>query len=151
MKTLKQRRKWFLDNRRITIWEVADNVAISFGLCQAIFTDVLGMIGCSIKMAFNDDFSNEIFFNVEPHFLLETIWIRKVIVYVMWRRRHIVIDIALGFITSCFISPKNNIFRVSMQYTALTRGHLRSVELEKKTFTLHYKKKGFTMNENCHR
>ena len=32
-----------LDNRRIIIREAADNVAISFGLCQAIFTDVLGM------------------------------------------------------------------------------------------------------------
>ena len=31
------------DNRRIIIREVADNFSISFGLCQAIFTDVLGM------------------------------------------------------------------------------------------------------------
>ena len=32
-----------LDNRRITIREVADDVGISFSLCQVIFTDVLGM------------------------------------------------------------------------------------------------------------
>ena len=30
-----------LDNRRITIREVANDVDISFGLCQSIFTDVL--------------------------------------------------------------------------------------------------------------
>ena len=32
-----------LDYRRITIIEVADEVSITFGSCQAIFTDVLGM------------------------------------------------------------------------------------------------------------
>ena len=32
-----------LDNRRITIREVADDIGISFGSCQEIFTDVLGM------------------------------------------------------------------------------------------------------------
>ena len=32
-----------LDNRRITIGEVVNDVGISFGSCQAIFTDVLGM------------------------------------------------------------------------------------------------------------
>ena len=32
-----------LDNHRITIREVADDVGISFGSCLAIFTDVLGM------------------------------------------------------------------------------------------------------------
>ena len=32
-----------LDNRRITIRDVADDVDISFGLCQAIFTNVLRM------------------------------------------------------------------------------------------------------------
>ena len=32
-----------LDIRRITIREVADNVGISFGSCQLIFTDILGM------------------------------------------------------------------------------------------------------------
>ena len=31
------------DNRRITIRDNADNVSISFGSCQAIFTDVFGM------------------------------------------------------------------------------------------------------------
>ena len=34
-------KKIILDNRRITIREIADDVAISFDLCQAIFTDVL--------------------------------------------------------------------------------------------------------------
>ena len=32
-----------LDNRQITIREIADNVSISFGSCQSIVTDVLGM------------------------------------------------------------------------------------------------------------
>ena len=32
-----------LDNHRITIREAADDVGISLGLCQAIFTHVLGM------------------------------------------------------------------------------------------------------------
>ena len=36
-------KKIILNNRRITIIEVAVGVGISFGLCQAIFTDVLGM------------------------------------------------------------------------------------------------------------
>ena len=36
-------KKMMLDNRRITIREVANDVAISFGSCQSIFTDVLGM------------------------------------------------------------------------------------------------------------
>ena len=36
-------KKMILDNRRITTGEVADDVSISFGLCQAIFMDVLGM------------------------------------------------------------------------------------------------------------
>ena len=35
-------KKMILENRRITIREVADNVAISFVSCQAIFTDALG-------------------------------------------------------------------------------------------------------------
>ena len=35
--------KIILDNRRITIREVADNVNISFSSCQAFFMDVLGM------------------------------------------------------------------------------------------------------------
>ena len=35
-------KKMNLDNRRITIREVANDVGISFGQCQAIFTD-LGM------------------------------------------------------------------------------------------------------------
>ena len=33
--------KMILDNRQITIREVTDNVDISFGLCQVIFTHVL--------------------------------------------------------------------------------------------------------------
>ena len=32
-----------LDNYRISIREVADDVGISLGSCQAIFTDVIGM------------------------------------------------------------------------------------------------------------
>ena len=32
-----------MDNRRITIREIADGGGISFGSCQAIFRDVLGM------------------------------------------------------------------------------------------------------------
>ena len=36
-------KKMILDNRRITIKEVADDVGISFGSCQAIFVEVLGM------------------------------------------------------------------------------------------------------------
>ena len=32
-----------LDNRRITIRKVVDDVDISFGSCQTIFTDSLGM------------------------------------------------------------------------------------------------------------
>ena len=36
-------KKMIMDNRRITITEVADEVSISFGSCQAIFTDVLGI------------------------------------------------------------------------------------------------------------
>ena len=32
-----------LDNRWITIREVADDVGISFGSCQAIFTNILGL------------------------------------------------------------------------------------------------------------
>ena len=32
-----------LNNRRITIREVADDVSTSFGSCQVIFTEVLGM------------------------------------------------------------------------------------------------------------
>ena len=39
-----------LDNRRITIIEVADDVGISFGLCQAIFMDVLGMKCTAVKI-----------------------------------------------------------------------------------------------------
>ena len=36
-------KKMILKNRRITIREVADDVGISFGSCQAIFMDVLDM------------------------------------------------------------------------------------------------------------
>ena len=50
MKTLKQWRKWFLDNRRITIAKVADDVGISFSSCKAIFRDVLGMKRAAAKI-----------------------------------------------------------------------------------------------------
>ena len=40
----------FLDNRRITIREVPDDVRISFGSCQAIFTNVLGIKRAAAKI-----------------------------------------------------------------------------------------------------
>ena len=43
IKTLKAVKKMILDNRRLTIREVADDLGISFGSKQTIFTDVLGM------------------------------------------------------------------------------------------------------------
>ena len=39
-----------LDNRRITIREVTDDVGVSFGSCQAIFMDVLGMKHAAAKI-----------------------------------------------------------------------------------------------------
>ena len=39
-----------LDNRRIIIREVAEDVGISFGSCQAIFMDVLGMKWTAAKI-----------------------------------------------------------------------------------------------------
>ena len=42
-KNIEAVKKMILDNRRITIREVADDVGISFGSCQAIFMDVLGV------------------------------------------------------------------------------------------------------------
>ena len=39
-----------LDNWRITIREVADDVGIPFGSCQAYFTDVLGMKRAASKI-----------------------------------------------------------------------------------------------------
>ena len=38
-----------LDNRRITIREVADDVGISLGLCQAIYMDILDMKSAAVK------------------------------------------------------------------------------------------------------
>ena len=43
-------KKVILDNLRITIREVADDAGISFGSCQAIFTDVLGMKRAAAKI-----------------------------------------------------------------------------------------------------
>ena len=43
-------KKMILDNRRNTIREVADDVGISLGSCQAIFTDVLGMKRAAAKI-----------------------------------------------------------------------------------------------------
>ena len=40
---IKAVKKMILDNRRITIRDVAEDVGISFGSCQAIFTNGLGM------------------------------------------------------------------------------------------------------------
>ena len=42
--------KMIFYNRRISIQEVADSVDISFGLCQANFTDVLGMKCAAVKI-----------------------------------------------------------------------------------------------------
>ena len=39
-----------LKNRRITIRAIADDVAISFGSCQAIFTPVLDMKRAAAKI-----------------------------------------------------------------------------------------------------
>ena len=43
-------KKMSFDNRRITIREVANDVGISFGSCQAILTDVLGMKRAAAKI-----------------------------------------------------------------------------------------------------
>ena len=43
-------KKMILDNRRITIGEVAVDVGISVGLCQAIFMDVLDMKRLAAKI-----------------------------------------------------------------------------------------------------
>ena len=43
-------KKMILDNHRSTIQEIADDVGISFGSCQAIFTDVLGMKRAEAKI-----------------------------------------------------------------------------------------------------
>ena len=42
-------KKMILNNRRITIREVADDIGVSFGSRQAIFTDVLGMKRAAAK------------------------------------------------------------------------------------------------------
>ena len=42
--------KMILNNHPNTIIEVADDVGILFGLCQAIFTDVLGMKHAAAKI-----------------------------------------------------------------------------------------------------
>ena len=44
-------KKIILDNRRIAIREVTDDDGISFGSCQEIFTDVLGMKRAAPKIA----------------------------------------------------------------------------------------------------
>ena len=41
-----------LNKRRIPIREVTDDVGISFGSCQAIFIDVLGMKRAAVKIKF---------------------------------------------------------------------------------------------------
>ena len=43
-------KKIILNNHRITIREVADDVGISFGSCQAIFKDVLDIEGAAAKI-----------------------------------------------------------------------------------------------------
>ena len=39
-----------MDNRRITIREVADDVGISVGSCQEIFPDILGLKRVAAKL-----------------------------------------------------------------------------------------------------
>ena len=46
-------KEMILYNRRMTIREVADDDGISFGSCQAIFTDVLGMKRAAAKIVPN--------------------------------------------------------------------------------------------------
>ena len=48
---IKAVKEMILDNRRITIREIGNDVGISFGSCQAIFTDVLGMKSAVAKIA----------------------------------------------------------------------------------------------------
>ena len=48
--TIETVKKMILNNRRITIREVADGVGISFGSCQTIFTDVLGTKHAAAKI-----------------------------------------------------------------------------------------------------
>ena len=43
-------KKMILGNIRITIREIADDVCISFGSCQVIFTDVLGIKRAAVKI-----------------------------------------------------------------------------------------------------
>ena len=43
-------KKMILHNNRITLREVVDHVGISFGSCQAIFTDVLSMKRAAAKI-----------------------------------------------------------------------------------------------------
>ena len=42
--------KLISDNRRITITDVANDVGILLGLCQAIFTNILGMKCAAAKL-----------------------------------------------------------------------------------------------------
>ena len=48
-------KKMILDNHGVTIREVADNVCISFGSCQVIFTDVLDIKRAAAMVVPNDD------------------------------------------------------------------------------------------------
>ena len=54
-----------LDNRGITIREVADNVRISFGSCRANFNDVVGMKRAEAKIVPKMDQRNRIKFCVK--------------------------------------------------------------------------------------
>ena len=49
-KNIEPVKKMILNNRRITIREVANIIGISFGPCQAIFTDVLSMKHAEAKI-----------------------------------------------------------------------------------------------------
>ena len=47
---MRKKKKMILDNREITIKNIADDVGISFGTCQAIFMDVLDMKRTAAKV-----------------------------------------------------------------------------------------------------
>ena len=66
-----------LDNRRITIKEVADDVGISFGSYQAIFTDVFGMKRSAAKIVSKllnfEQKQRQEMLNDDPHLLKKII------------------------------------------------------------------------------
>ena len=68
--------KIILNNCRIIIREVADDVGISFGSCQAIFMDVVGMKRTAVKIVAKLLFLNKemlTMFNDDPILLKKII------------------------------------------------------------------------------